>query len=110
MRGELSSGHKPTLRRDALGVDNVEVNNTIDWSDFHEKTLQGLFNNDDTYLELISMMCLNDLRSSCDEDVMVLCYVLGMEEVEEGGSFCLSSPLKGASEDSRTRNDMFLMK
>jgi hypothetical protein len=31
------------------------------------------------------MIDLNDLRPSCDEDVMVLCCVMGKKEVEEEG-------------------------
>jgi hypothetical protein len=31
------------------------------------------------------MIEFNDLRSSCDKDVMVLCCVIGKKEVEEDG-------------------------
>jgi hypothetical protein len=56
-----------------------------DKSNFDAKTLQGFFNNGDTYLELILMMDLNDLRLRRDKDVVVLCCVLGTKKVEEEG-------------------------
>ena len=77
-RTEVESSPRHTWRRRRRSQQD-------DKSNFDAKTRQGFFNNGDTYLELIFMMDLNDLRLSCDEDVIALCCVLGKKKVEEEG-------------------------
>jgi hypothetical protein len=77
-RTEVESSPRHTWRRRRRSQQD-------DKSNFDAKTLQGFFNKGDAYLELIFMMGLNDLRSTCDKYVIVVCCVLGKKEVEEEG-------------------------